>query len=604
MPSNSLGRLAGSVGRVLTNVWKCADLRRQLDAFGRVLPVIEFDLEGNVLRANENFMNASGYTREELRGSHHRMFVDPDYARSPEYVEFWARLRRGEYQSARYKRMAKNGRVVWVQATYYPILGAFGRPYKVVKHTVDITEQMIRVSDGLGQLAAISKAQAVIEFDLKGTIQTANQNFLSMMGYTLEELRGRHHSILLEPGSRESAEQHALWASLARGEYDAGQYKRIAKGGREIWIQASYNPILDAEGKPFKIVKYATDITAQVHFAEQLQRAVQETQAVVAAAAEGDLTRRLSVEGKTGELATLSRGVNALIVEVAALVGRIKDVTGEVQSGAEQIGSGNADLARHADEQASNLKKAAALMETMAGSVGDTAQNAARANELVTAACDRAERGGAVVGSAVTAMGGINAAARKIADIIGVIDAIAFQTNLLALNAAVEAARAGEQGRGFAVVASEVRNLAGRSATAAKEIKALIQDSVARVGEGSRLVEESGRSLAEIVAAVRKATDIVAQIATASRDQSAGIERASRTVMQMETMTQQNAALVEEAAAASESIVEQVRALNAMVAGYRLDEQASAPAGAARPVEAAQAPLVADERPAARAALS
>ena len=544
---------------------------RQLEAFDRVLPIIEFDLEGNVLRANENFMKASGYTREELRGAHHRMFDDPDHVNSPEYAEFWARMRRGEFQTGQQKRMAKNGRVVWVQATYYPILGAFGRPYKVVKHTVDVTEQMMKVSDGLGQLAAISKAQAVIEFDLNGTICAANQNFLTMMGYTLEELRGRHHGVLLEPGSRESSEQHALWGRLARGEYDAGQYKRIGKGGREVWIQASYNPILDAAGKPFKIVKYATDITAQVNFAEQLQRAVQETQAVVAAAAEGDLTRRLSVEGKTGELATLSRGVNSLIVEVTALVGHIKDVTGEVRNGAEQIGSGNADLARHADEQASNLKKAAALMETMASSVRDTAQNAARANELVTAACDRAEQGGAVVGSAVTAMGGINAAARKIADIIGVIDAIAFQTNLLALNAAVEAARAGEQGRGFAVVASEVRNLAGRSATAAKEIKALIQDSVARVGEGSRLVEESGRSLAEIVAAVRKATDLVAQIATASRDQSTGIEHASRTVMQMEAMTQQNAALVEEAAAASESIVEQVRALNAMVAGYRLE---------------------------------
>jgi len=561
---------------------------RQLEAFDRVLPIIEFDLEGNVLRANENFMKASGYTREELRGAHHRMFDDPDHVNSPEYAEFWARMRRGEFQTGQQKRMAKNGRVVWVQATYYPILGAFGRPYKVVKHTVDVTEQMMKVSDGLGQLAAISKAQAVIEFDLNGTICAANQNFLTMMGYTLEELRGRHHGVLLEPGSRESSEQHALWGRLARGEYDAGQYKRIGKGGREVWIQASYNPILDAAGKPFKIVKYATDITAQVNFAEQLQRAVQETQAVVAAAAEGDLTRRLSVEGKTGELATLSRGVNSLIVEVTALVGHIKDVTGEVRNGAEQIGSGNADLARHADEQASNLKKAAALMETMASSVRDTAQNAARANELVTAACDRAEQGGAVVGSAVTAMGGINAAARKIADIIGVIDAIAFQTNLLALNAAVEAARAGEQGRGFAVVASEVRNLAGRSATAAKEIKALIQDSVARVGEGSRLVEESGRSLAEIVAAVRKATDLVAQIATASRDQSAGIEHASRTVMQMEAMTQQNAALVEEAAAASESIVEQVRALNAMVAGYRLELEGPSAAHEAENAPAAE----------------
>jgi methyl-accepting chemotaxis protein len=569
MSRNSSSVVGSPLRRLWAALWGCADSRRQLAAFGRMLPVIEFDMQGNVIGSNENFRKDSGYSREELRAAHHRMFVDPEYAKTQAYRDFWERLRRGEAQSAQYQRRRKDGTPIWVQATYYPILGAFGRPYKVVKHTVNVTEQMMKLSDGLGQLAAISKAQAVVEFGLDGTIRTANANFLAMMGYTLDELRGRHHSVLLEPGSRESGEQQALWARLARGEYDAGRYKRMAKGGREVWIQASYNPILDAAGRTFKIVQYATDITAQVRFSAELQSAVQETQAVVAAAAEGDLTRRLSRDGKSGELATLTRGVTALLDEVSSLVGRIKDVTGEVQSGAEQIGSGNVDLAHHAEEQASSLKQAASLMESMAGSVKQTAENAARASDLVTAACDRAERGGTVVGAAVTAMGGINDSSKKIADIIGVIDAIAFQTNLLALNAAVEAARAGEQGRGFAVVASEVRSLAGRSATAAKEIKALIQDSVARVGEGSRLVEESGRSLAEIVEAVRKATDLVAQIATASRDQSSGIEHASRTVMQMEAMTQQNAALVEEAAAASESIVEQVRALNGMVAGYR-----------------------------------
>ncbi|HYK26293.1 MAG TPA: PAS domain-containing protein, partial [Steroidobacteraceae bacterium] len=430
----------------------CLDNRRQLAAFGRLLPVIEFDMEGNVIGANENFRKASGYSREELRAAHHRMFVDPDYASTPAYREFWERLRRGEAQSAQYQRRGKDGKPLWVQATYYPIRGAFGRPYKVVKHTVNITEQMMKLSDGLGQLAAISKAQAVVEYEPDGTIRTANANFLAMTGYTLGELSGRHHGVLLEPGSRESTAQHALWARLARGEYDAGQYKCMAKGGREIWVQASYNPILDAAGRVFKVVQYATDITAQVRFSAELQRAVQETQAVVAAAAEGDLTRRLSPEGKSGELATLTRGVNALIDVVSALVGRIKEVTGEVQTGAEQISSGNADLAHHAEEQASSLKQAASLMETMAGSVKQTAGNAGRANDLVTAAYDSAERGGGVVAAAVEAMGGINDASKKISDIIGVIDAIAFQTNLLALNAAVEAARAGEQGRGFAVV--------------------------------------------------------------------------------------------------------------------------------------------------------
>jgi methyl-accepting chemotaxis protein len=218
-------------------------------------------------------------------------------------------------------------------------------------------------------------------------------------------------------------------------------------------------------------------------------------------------------------------------------------------------------------------------MEQMTSTVKQTADNAGQANQLAMAARQQAEKGGNVVGAAVASMGGINAASKKIADIIGVIDEIAFQTNLLALNAAVEAARAGEQGRGFAVVATEVRNLAGRSATAAKEIKALIQDSVAKVDEGSKLVDESGRTLEEIVNAVKKVTDIVAEIAAASREQSSGIEQVNKAVMQMDETTQQNAALVEQAASASQAIVEQAQALTAMIAHYQVagEEQGAVP---------------------------
>jgi methyl-accepting chemotaxis protein len=215
-------------------------------------------------------------------------------------------------------------------------------------------------------------------------------------------------------------------------------------------------------------------------------------------------------------------------------------------------------------------------MEEMTSTVKQTADNAGQANQLAMAARQQAEKGGAVVSSAVGAMHEINRASKKIADIIGVIDEIAFQTNLLALNAAVEAARAGEQGRGFAVVATEVRNLAGRSATAAKEIKALIQDSVGKVNEGSRLVDESGRTLDEIVGAVKKVTDIVAEIAAASREQSAGIEQVNKAVVQMDAGTQQNAALVEQAAAASQAIVEQAMLLNSLVSHYQVKDVAVA----------------------------
>jgi methyl-accepting chemotaxis protein len=545
------------------------DLRGHVAAISRTTPIIHFDLDGHVTYANEMFLRASGYKLAEIRGQHHRMFVDADQRDTPAYREFWRKLRAGETQSAQYKRMGKDGKPIWVQATYYPILDAFGNARKVIKHTVDVTAQMLDRMNGIGQLEAISKAQAVLELALDGSVIAANPNFLGTFGYSLEEVRGRHHSQFVDASVRDSGEYRSLWSKLGRGEYEAGQYKCIAKGGREVWVQASFNPILDAMGKPFKIVEYATDVTQQLSFSEQLRLAVNETRTVVSGAAGGDLGRRVPLSGKSGDIAELSRGVNELLDVMMNLIDKIKETSGEVQMAAEEISSGNSNLSERTASQASSLEETASSMEEMAHTVRQTAENAAQANQLAIEACAQAEKGGAVVGAAVSAMNGINTSSSKIADIIGVIDEIAFQTNLLALNAAVEAARAGEQGRGFAVVASEVRSLAGRSATAAKEIKALIQDSVARVSEGSRLVDESGRTLDGIVGAVKKVTTIVAEIASASREQSAGIEQVNRAVMQMDEGTQQNAALVEEAAASSESILERVQALNSMIARYK-----------------------------------
>ena len=423
-------------------------------------------------------------------------------------------------------------------------------------------------ADYRGQIAAIGRSQAVIEFDMDGTVREVNENFAGVMGYSKGELIGRHHSMFTEPTYAGSAEYRAFWAKLNRGEPDVGAFKRLGKGGREVWIQGSYSPIPDASGKPFKVVKYATDVTSATQAQQMLERSVQQTQDVVRLAIDGDLTNRIPLEGKTGDLEVLCRGVNSLLETTADLVKRVKTATGEVQMGAEEISKGNSNLSQRTEEQASSLEETASSMEQMTSTVKQTADNAGQANQLAMAARQQAEKGGAVVSSAVSAMSGINAASKKIADIIGVIDEIAFQTNLLALNAAVEAARAGEQGRGFAVVATEVRSLAGRSATAAKEIKALIQDSVAKVEEGSKLVDASGRTLDEIVTAVKKVTDIVAEIAAASREQSIGIEQVNKAVMQMDETTQQNAALVEQAAAASQAIVEQAQTLTAMVARY------------------------------------
>jgi methyl-accepting chemotaxis protein len=519
-------------------------------------------------------VRATGFKVAEVRGKHHRMFVPAEERDTPEYRAFWDNLRRGEVQAAVYKRVAKDGRPIWVEATFYPVRNLYGRLYKVVTCIVDITERMMTLADGAGQLAAINKAQCVLDLDMNGVVLSANDNFLRTFGYSLDDVKGKHHEMFVD--ATELEKDRAMWAQLARGEYESGKYRRRGRDGREVWVQASYNPILDASGKPCKIVGYATDITVRVQQAEQLRNAVTQTQSVVTSAAGGDLTKRIPMEGKTGELATLSGGVNALIDVMAGLVRQVQTTAGEVQAAADAISDGNHNLSRRTDEQSASLEETASSMEQMATTVRQTADNAGHANQLAIAACGQAEKGGAVVGSAVAAMSGINVASGKIADIIGVIDSIAFQTNLLALNAAVEAARAGEQGRGFAVVASEVRSLAGRSATAAREIKTLIQDSVAKIAEGSRLVDESGQTLTGIVEAIRKVAAIVADIAAASREQSSGIEQVNNAVTRMDEGTQQNAAMVEEAAAASEAIVRHAHTLSEMISRYRLG--AAAPA--------------------------
>jgi len=431
------------------------------------------------------------------------------------------------------------------------------------------------VAENRGQLEAISKAQAVIEFELDGTIIHANDNFLAVVGYSLEEVRGRHHSMFVEANERTGEAYKEFWDRLRRGEFQKARYMRIGKGGRIAWIDATYNPIFDADGKPFKVIKYANDVTANVTANQEMEKAVAQTQEAIKAASEGDLTARVAADDKTGDLRKMAQSINSLLGSMAEIVRNVKEAASEVHRGSEELSQGNANLSQRTEEQSASLEETASSMEEMTGTVKQSADNAGQANQLAVAARDQAEQGGAITGRAVTAMGQISDSSNKIAAIIGVIDEIAFQTNLLALNAAVEAARAGEQGRGFAVVANEVRALASRSASAAKEIKDLITDSVKKVEEGSSLVTQSGRTLELIVTSVKKVSDIVAEIAAASREQSSGIEQVNKAVMQMDETTQQNAALVEEATAAAQAMAEQARNLNTMMARYKLEEGGS-----------------------------
>jgi methyl-accepting chemotaxis protein len=490
--------------------------------------------------------------------------------------------------------------------------------------------------------AAINKSQAVIELDMDGTVLAANESYLKMFGYTLGEVLGQPYTLFVSPADREGAEYRALWEHMHAGQHEQGRFRRAGKNGREVWVRASFNPLIGRDGRPWKVVKFASEITPIILEARSFDSAVHESQDVIQAALSGAGDRRIGMNGKTGNLEQLTRSINQLIDGVSTTVAetmqtvqravegdltsrvKVDDKSGhfkalavsvnsmihsmmevvtsvtktshEVRLGAEEISRGSLELSRRTEEQASSLEETAASMEQMTSTVNNNADNAAHASELAQAAREQAERGGRVVGSAVAAMSEINAASKKIADIIGVIDEIAFQTNLLALNAAVEAARAGEQGRGFAVVASEVRNLALRSAGAAKEIKALIHDSVGKVNEGTRLVDESGKVLDEIVTRVKKVTDVMAEIAGSSREQASGIEQVNKAVTLMDTMTQQNAALVEEDIAAAQALTAQATGLTQLIAHFRGSESTPPDPSNEHRAESAAGPLTVERR--------
>lgn len=563
-----------------------ADYKGQVEAIGRSQAVIEFDLDGTIITANDNFLSTVGYQLSEVQGKHHSMFVDRATAESDTYKQFWKTLARGEYQAKQFKRFGRGGKEIWIQASYNPIFDEDGKPYKVVKYASDITEKKLEEINNTSKIEAIDRSQAVIEFNMDGTILIANDNFLNAMGYSLGEIQGKHHSMFAEPNYAASHEYKQFWADLNTGQFQSGEYMRLAKGGREVWIQATYNPMLDLNGRPYKVVKFASDITEQKQMQQSTENLLEEVNTVMHAMAQGRADLRVNGEYH-GQFNKLKQAVNSYCEKISEIVVKIRESSQLVNEGAEEISRGNLDLSRRSESQAASLEETSASMEEMTSTVKQNADNAKEANDLAIGARDLASSGGEVVSKAISAMHQINQASSKISDIIGVIDEIAFQTNLLALNAAVEAARAGEQGRGFAVVATEVRNLAGRSATAAKEIKELIEDSVQKVTDGSELVNQSGETLEEIMESIRQVAEIVGDISSATQEQAQGIDQVNKAVIDMDSATQQNTALVEEAAAAAESMSEQSRELNELVSFFKVEttdfqRQSSAPGGVER----------------------
>ncbi|BDX08331.1 PAS domain S-box protein [Planctobacterium marinum] len=785
------------------------DYQGQLEAINKAQAVIEFDLQGNILTANDNFCQVMGYQLQEIQGQHHSMFAEEDLKNSLEYQQFWQALASGQYKSGEFKRLGKGGKEIWIQATYNPILDPNGNPVKVVKFATDVTQEKLKNADYQGQLEAVGKSQAVIEFELDGTIITANDNFCKTMGYTLSEIQGKHHSMFAKPGVAQSAEYRDFWASLNQGQFKSGEFERLGKHNKEVWIQATYNPILDLNGQPFKVVKYASDITAEVqqrelvrnlslvanetdnsviitdarglieyvnpgfskltgysyeeslgkkpgdmlqgkdtspeskqrirekldsrqpfyeeilnydnkgnsywislainpifdksgelikfisiqtnitetkiraleftakleaigranavaefspagtleecntlfsralgfetseaasqkqwntllhkdfiesseyrHFNETLsggnfvsgdfkfstterhtcwlngsfnpikntsgdiikivffgvdvtgrKRGTDKMASALAQLEAGDLTTR--VEGDFGEeLNRVRDSLNTSMAHLQKTVASILNIAEQVNHGTREIASGNNQLNDRTIQQASSLEETAASMEQMTATIKQSAENASKAANTVQDTRSLAQTGQNVVKNTVNAMEEISRSSKQIADITSTIDEIAFQTNLLALNAAVEAARAGEHGRGFAVVATEVRNLAQRSATSAKEINSLIGDSLKKVEAGVKTAGESGTTLEQIVAAVVDVSEQVQDIMEAAKQQEMGISQINAAIVQMETMTQENAALVEEAASASQMMQDQVGEMRSDLSFFKLN---------------------------------
>jgi methyl-accepting chemotaxis protein len=535
-----------------------------LEALSRSQAMIEFDVDGKILTANANFCKAVGYELSEIVGRHHRMFVDPAEASSPDYAAFWRRLGEGRFDQRQYKRMAKGNREIWIEATYNPVMRG-KKVVKVVKFATDITAIKKQSAEDKGKLEALSRAQAIIEFTPSGEILTANENFLATLGYSLSEIVGRHHAMFCEPAYAKSAEYKAFWGDLANGLFAADQFTRIAKDGRQVYIQASYNPILDDSGRVIKVVKFATDVTQRI-------TVIKELGAGLARLSECNIRQTIDVPF-VGEFEILRRDFNTAIGEFQATLVNVLNQTNALNGNSQEMREAAHHLADRTREQAESLKQTSEALEQVTITVRTSTENTQQTRELVQSAMQSASTSASVVRETITAMQRIETASSEIGQIIGVIDEIAFQTNLLALNAGVEAARAGEAGKGFAVVAQEVRELAQRSAKAAKEIKGLIERSGKEVNEGVRLVDATGSALEEIERFVASIDGNMTSLARAASEQSSGLSDINAAVLQIDRMTQQNSSMVERTTGISAELAAGAALLAELVNHFKLNRR-------------------------------
>ncbi|HEV7434648.1 MAG TPA: PAS domain-containing methyl-accepting chemotaxis protein [Pseudorhizobium sp.] len=539
---------------------KRTDALAMMQALSTSQALIEFDPRGMILTANENFCKALGYSLAEIIGRHHRIFCEPDLVASPEYTAFWARLAAGTFDAGSYKRIAKGGREVWIQASYNPVFSS-GKPYKILKIAADISDAKKQAMEDAGKLEAISRSQAVIEFTPSGEILDANENFCRAMGYSHHEILGKHHRIFCRREYVSTPEYSAFWERLGKGEYISNEFVRIAKSGQEVWIQAAYNPIIDASGGVTKVVKFATDVTERMS-------AIKQVNIGLSALSDGDLTVELD-QPFVPSMEELRLNFNRSMGRLNTTMATISESANVIADASTETSGASASFSKRTEQQAASLEETAAALEQITTTISSTRDSAQEAGKLTASTKANAEASGAVVAKAVAAMDEIDRSSREIGSILGIIDTIAFQTNLLALNAGIEAARAGEAGKGFAVVAQEVRELAQRSAAAAKDINSLISKSNQSVSDGVNLVGQAGTALTNMLSQIAHVDANITAIADAAREQSAGVKQISVAVNAMDQATQQNAAMAEEATAASTALAQQAVLLRTQMATFR-----------------------------------
>lgn len=429
--------------------------------------------------------------------------------------------------------------------------------------------------DYTSQLEAIKRFQQFVELRMDGTIVTANENFCHCLGYPLEELQGKHHRMLVDDTCAYSHDYAELWNRLQAGQFQSGEFKRIGKGGKEVWLHASYNPILGADGKPVKVVKFAVDITAAVRAKQaqeqaqaELRRKVDELLVVVQAAADGDLTKEVTVVGED-PIGRLAAGIDRMLCDLRGMIGQVVESAAQFTEGSRIIAESAQTLAQGSQTQSASVEEMSAAIEQLSRSIDAIKDNATDADRVARRTNRLAEAGGIAVQKSIEAMDLIKTSSEQIGEIIEVISEIASQTNLLALNAAIEAARAGEHGLGFAVVADEVRKLAERSSEAAKEIAALIKESTRRVDDGANLSHQTGKALRKIVQGVEDTAGKIAQIASATLEQSQSAKEVAAAIQNVSAVTEETAAGSEELASSSEELGAQAGSLRDLVVRFK-----------------------------------